>query len=60
MNYIRIERIAQTIADVVDRHDRDEDHKAWEKTQPRSAEDLILRRGKDAAPGGGGPSTTMW
>ena len=45
MNDIRIKRIAQTIADVVDCHDGDEDHQAGIERDPRRAEDLILRGG---------------
>lgn len=52
MDHIRVERVAQSVADVVDRHDGDEDHRAGEESQPGGGEDLILRRGEDTAPGG--------
>ena len=54
MNDIRIKRIAQTIADVVDCHDGDEDHQAGVERDPRGAEDLILRGGENTSPGWGG------
>jgi hypothetical protein len=43
---IWIERVAQTIANIVDRDDADEDHKAWEDSQPGIFDEVILRSGE--------------
>ena len=49
---IRIERVAQTVADVIDGDDGDEDHQAGEDRQPGIFDEMILRSGDEITPRG--------
>jgi hypothetical protein len=51
-HFIRIERVAEAVADVVDRDDGDEDHQAREDRQPGIFDEVILRGGDEVAPCG--------
>ena len=48
---IWIERIAQTVADVVDGDDAEEDHQAREDRQPGIFDEMVLCGGNEIAPG---------
>ena len=47
---IRIKRITQTVADVVDGDDAEEDHQAGEDREPGIFDDVILRGADEIAP----------
>ena len=49
---IRIERIAETIADVVDGNNREEDHQAREDRQPGIFDEVVLGSIDEIAPRG--------
>ena len=48
---VRIERVTEAIADVVDRDDGDEDHQTRENRQPGVFDEVVLRRGDEVTPG---------
>ena len=50
-HFMRIERVAEAVANVVDRDDGDEDHQAREDRQPGIFDEMVLRGGDEVAPG---------
>src|SRR5512143_2106326 len=51
-NLVRVKGVPQTVANVVHRNDRKEDHDAGEDRQPGIANEVLLRIAKQIAPAG--------